>query len=155
MDDLKDTLNKLKDITYSLEKNQLIILTLLDYIPSFAMVIDKNRKIVYANKIAREAGAKIGRFCWETFGQGLSIPDSDKEYITKHGKIPPGGTKCHFCLCDEAIKDGEPKNAPMVVAFDKIWDTYWIPINSSLYLHYGFDITDKIDKDVKKELLGR
>ena len=43
----------------------------------------------------------------------------------------------------------------MVVAFDKIWDTYWIPINSSLYLHYGFDITDKIDKDVKKELLGR
>ena len=123
------------------EKNRLNEL-LMDSLPHFAMLIRKDRTVLAANRIAREAGAKIGGYCWRDFGQSAFISDEDREYYNAHEKIPIGGTHCWFCLADEALAKQEPTDNE-VKAWGKIWDTYWVPLDGGTYLHYAFDITER------------
>jgi hypothetical protein len=124
-----------------LRRRQFLNELILNTIPSFAMIIRKDRTILLANRIAQKVGAKVGGYCWRNFGQGKFIPEQDKKYIKEHKKIPPGGTCCYFCLADKALKTQKPANNPELKAWDKIWDTFWIPLNKELFLHYAIDIT--------------
>jgi PAS domain S-box-containing protein len=117
---------------------------LLDAIPHPAMLIRKDRIILAANRVAREVGAKVGGYCWYEFGQSEYIPDEDKQYIEEHGGFaPPGGTQCTFCLAEESMRRKRPNNDPELEAFGQLWDTWWIPINDEVYLHYAINITEK------------
>ncbi len=115
---------------------------LLDGLPHPAMLIHRNQTIVAANRMAVAVGAVVGDLCWRSFGCSEFIPGDDKHYINAHaGSIPPGGTKCTFCRCDEAFAAGRPTMAPAVAAFGRLWDTHWVPLEDNLYLHYAIDVT--------------
>lgn len=117
---------------------------LLDTLPSPTMLIGRDRIVLAANRMAKEAGVKVGDYCWKTFGRGEYIPEEDKRYMEEHGvDQSPGGTKCTFCLADEALDEQEAKNSPEVRAFGRIWDTWWVPVGGDVYLHYAVDVTDR------------
>ncbi len=115
---------------------------LLDSLPHLAMLIRKDRTVLAANRLARDAGAKVGGYCWRDFAKSDFIPEEDKKYIDEHKKAPPGGTCCYFCLADKALRSQEPARNPELDAWGKIWDTHWIPLDEQTYLHYAIDITE-------------
>lgn len=118
---------------------------LLDSIPHFAMLIRKDKIVLSANRIAREAGVKIGGFCWRDFMRCEFIPLKDQKHIRRTGKTPPNGTRCTFCQADEALKERTAKNNPNLKAWGKVWDTHWIPLDEEVYLHYTVDVTKRTD----------
>ncbi len=131
-----------KESEEELRKEKNLSELLLDSLPHPAMLISKDRNILAANRIARDAGAKVGGFCWQEFGQCLFIPEEDNKYIAQHKKIPDNGTQCYFCKADEALRSQRSEDIE-VQAFEKLWDTYWIPLEEDTYLHYAIDVTDR------------
>ena len=110
---------------------------LLDATPHPAMLIQRDRTIILANKIARELGVEVGSKCWKTFGKSLFISDIDKELVEKG--IEPPAPMCHFCLADSALELNITENDPEVVT-DQTYDTYWVFIEKDLYLHYAIPV---------------
>jgi PAS domain S-box-containing protein len=117
--------------------------TLLDSLPHPAMLVRSDRTVLAANRIAREVGTEVGGYCWRDFGHCLFIPPQDRHHVEEHGSPPPGGTRCSFCLADEALATGQAINDPAVSAFERLWDTWWVPIDGDTYLHYAIDITSQ------------
>ncbi len=134
-----------------LEEKQRLNELLLDSLPHIAMLIRKDRTVLAANRLARDAGAKVGGYCWGDFGRSDFIPEEDKKYIDEHKKAPAGGTCCYFCLADKALRSQEPARNPELNAWGKIWDAHWIPLNKETYLHYAIDITEY--KQAERDLL--
>ena len=122
---------------------------LLDSLPYPAMLIQKDRTVLAANHIAKQLGAKVGEYCWQDFGQSEFIPEQDKQYINKHKEAPPGGTHCTFCKADEALQKQTHINNPEIKAWDKVWDTHWIPLGKETYLNYAIDVTHIVREDEK------
>lgn len=140
-----------------LKEKQALNERLLNAIPHPAILINTRRIVQAANKIAFDIGVKIGDYCWKEFGKCEYLSDEDK----KRAEINPDdeGIKCTFCLADEAMKGPELKkmNDPEVCAFERIWDTYWEPIDKDTFLHYAIDITERKKmedqlKDAKEEI---
>ena len=126
---------------------------LMDSLPHPAMLIRTDRTVLAANLIAQKLGARVGGYCWRDFGRSEFIPEEHKRYINQHNvTMPPGGTKCSFCLSDEAIAQNKPANAPEISAFGRLWSTWWVPISDDTYLHYAIDITRQ--KEIEIELKG-
>jgi len=67
--------------------------TLIEALPHPAMLIRRDRTVLFANKIAREVGAVVGGRCWQDFGHGDHISDEQKAHVNQHEEIPPGGTQ--------------------------------------------------------------
>jgi PAS domain S-box-containing protein len=142
---------ELKRVGEELRESSRMNQLLLDSLPHPAMLIRRNRIILGTNRIARDAGAEVGNYCWRSFGQSEYIPDEDKHYTRDNvNSVPPGGTKCTFCLADEAFDTNEPTNNPEVEAFGQLWDTWWVPVEDNIYLHYAINITER--KRTKGEL---
>ncbi len=124
---------------------------LLDSLPHPALLIDRHRTILAANRIALDIGSKVGGYCWRDFGQCISIPAEDRKYVEKHDGTPPaGGTMCHFCQADCALDLLEPKQGDVEVS-GRLFDTWWVPVGDGLFLHYAIDITDQ--KQAEAELV--
>jgi hypothetical protein len=109
---------------------------LMDSIPYPAMLIRKDRRIITANKAAKEIGVEIGSFCWDTFGKKASISEENREYYENNNTVPPKGIKCTFCRADEALMSQESINEK-IPAGDITYDTFWIPLTDEVYLHYA------------------
>ena len=121
---------------------------LLDSLPHPAMLVSSDRIVLAANRAAEEAGAEVGGFCWNSFGQCAFIPERDRRYIQTHGGTPPpGGSACTFCQLNSMLETGDPQNVPELEMFDRIWDAWWIPIDQQTYLHYTIDITDRLEME--------
>ncbi|MDM8538172.1 response regulator [Desulfobacterales bacterium HSG17] len=136
-------ISKRKRIEKKLEEEMKLRTTLIEALPYPTMLIKKDRTIIFANKVAREVGAKVGGTCWQDFGHSDYIPEKDKEYINQHKTHEGLCSHCTFCLADEALNDLKPAIAPEVNAFGRIWETYWIPVSEDTYLHYALDITER------------
>jgi len=119
---------------------------LLEGIPYPAMLITRDRIILDANTLGLGAGAVVGGRCWETFGQGASIPERTKEIISSGGE-PPAGTHCVFCRANESLDKQENANVD-VEAGGIIWDTHWDPVSDNVYLHYAIDVTSSRKGDI-------
>ncbi|MHC3130294.1 MAG: PAS domain S-box protein [Candidatus Bathyarchaeota archaeon] len=115
---------------------------LLNSLPHPTMLVNKKKVVLATNKIALEIGAKVGDYCWKEFGKSEYLSDEDKERAKKDPHDE--GIKCTFCLADEAM-NGEMNttNDPELHAFDRLWDTYWVPLDKEIYLHYAIDITER------------
>ncbi|OQY11571.1 MAG: hypothetical protein B6I31_04645 [Desulfobacteraceae bacterium 4572_19] len=141
-----------KQVEDSLAREVSFRTTLIEALPYPTMVINKDRIVIFANKVARDVGAKIGGICWHDFGRSDYISEKDKEYINQHKTIKGLCSHCTFCLADKALAELKTCIAPEVKAFGRIFETYWIPISDNLYLHYALDITEK--KQTEKQLLS-
>ena len=108
---------------------------LLNSFPHPAMLINKNRVVLAANKIALDSGAVIGGYCWKEFFKCEYLSDEHNKLAIKNPH--DDRIKCKFCLAGEAM-DGSMRTAndESVNALDRIWDTYWVPLNDEIYLHY-------------------
>ncbi|KKL51644.1 hypothetical protein LCGC14_2293440, partial [marine sediment metagenome] len=120
---------------------------LLDSLPHPAMLIRRDRIILAANRTAREVGAIVGGVCWQEFAHADYIPEQHKRYVRDHGCAPPDGSHCTFCFADEALDCQAFTNNPQVYAFDRHWDTRWVPLDDEVYLHYSIDITERIETE--------
>jgi PAS domain S-box-containing protein len=125
---------------------------LLNAIPHPAMLINTKRIVQAANKRALDIGVKLGDYCWKEFGKCEYLSAEDKKRAEE--KPDDEGIKCTFCLADQAMKGSRLKkmNDPEVHAFDRIWDTYWDPIDKNTFLHYAIDITERkeAEEEIKK-----
>lgn len=109
---------------------------LMDSLPYPAMLIRKDRRIITANKAAKDIVVEVGSFCWDTFGKKASISEENREYYEKNNPVPPKGIKCTFCRADEALISQKPINEK-IPAGDITYDTFWIPLTDEVYLHYA------------------
>lgn len=119
---------------------------LLDSFPHPAMLINKQRVVLAANKIASDLGAKVGDYCWKVYGRSESLSEEDKRCAKENPYAE--GIKCTFCLKDEAFKNMKAKTAQAVHASGRIWDTNWIPINEDVYLYFAMDITERKETEL-------
>jgi len=110
------------------EKTRLTQL-LLDALPCVALLLRRDREIVYSNQAAVNVGAVPGAKCYATWAR----------------RDDP----CPWCLARDALDAGESKQVE-VEAGGIVWDAHWIPLGPDLYLHYAFDITER--KRAEKQL---
>jgi PAS domain S-box-containing protein len=106
-----------EELGESLRRNQLI----LDSLPSAALLIRADFTIMVSNQAAALAGAVLGQPCYSSLW-GFAAP-------------------CPWCKAQEALQTGKPLQAEIEAA-GKVWDSHWIPINSDLFLHFVYDITE-------------
>ncbi len=115
--------------------------TLLDSLPFPALLIDRNRIVLAANRIAVEMGARVGLSCWKEFGKSPEEPES--------GPLPgpeeAGAITsfCRFCCAHEALSSGMSVRHPEVRVGKTVWDMHWIPVDENRYLHYAIDVTER------------
>ena len=105
----------------SLIENNRLNQMLLDAMPCVALLMrPKSREIVALNKMAIEAGAVIGKTCFQTWARSQ--------------------TPCPWCLAPETWATGQAKH--LTVEHGGIWwDAHWLPIAEDLFMHYAFDVT--------------
>ncbi len=133
---------------YDMHKlNQII----LDSLPHWAMLIDVNtRTILAANKLAIEGGAGICCQCWDDFGHRQFISEDHKKMIEADPERKKDNTiKCDFCLADEAMESDKPERKEVEID-GTIWDTWWVPVERDISLHYAINITEI--RQTQKEL---
>ncbi len=121
---------------------------LLDGIPNPAWLVTRDRHIVMQNMASESFGSKTGGYCWEGIIHLDALSDECREAYKKTG-VPLPGTKCSFCMADEALDKQESFNKELEIN-DAVFDIAWIPLGKDLYLHYAIDITRH--KEVEKEL---
>jgi PAS domain S-box-containing protein len=123
----------------SAQLNELV----LDSLPHPAMLVRDDRVILAANRAAREAGAQVGEYCWRSFGRCAYIPEAVRRHLETHpDDPPPEGTACAFCRAGEMRRTGQSANIPELEMFERIWDTWWVPVDAESYLHYTIDVTE-------------
>ncbi len=129
------------------ELNKLI----LDSLPHWAMLIDvKTRTVLSSNKFAKEGGAQIACQCWDDFAHRKFISEEHKILIENDPERKRDNKiKCDFCMADEAMESGKPERKEVEID-GTTWDTWWVPVEKSIYLHYALDITEILK--TKKEL---
>ncbi len=137
-----------KQAENALHERQRLNELLMDSLPHAAMIINRNRVVIAANKLALDVGAKIGDYCWKEFGKSEYLSEENKRRAAKAPNTK--GIKCTFCLADQCSDSSEPANDPEVFAFERLWDTYWVPINEDIYLHYSIDVTER--KQLEEQL---
>lgn len=123
-------------MTEELRSNKILNEMLMDSLPYPAMLIRRDRRIIAANKVARDLGVEVATYCWDTFGKRASISEQDKIFFESNGTVPPQGIKCTFCKADEALSFKQPINEK-IPAGDITYDTYWVPLTDDVYLHYA------------------
>jgi signal transduction histidine kinase len=123
---IKD-LNKKEE---EIQKEIKLTRTLLDNMPCATLLIKPiSCEIVAANKTAIEQGAIVGKQCFQTWGKRTE--------------------RCPWCMAPELWAKAKPQYAEVNIS-DHVYDTFWIPVTESLYLHYAFDITER--KRLENEL---
>ena len=119
-------------------KNKLVH-TMLQAIPNPTWLITRDRRILAQNEAARGFGAFVGQYCWQGIHDLTTISPDQREEFARTGQPLPG-TRCYFCLAEEAM--AEMKNKNCEVELDGvIWDTWWVPVDENTYLHYTVDVT--------------
>jgi hypothetical protein len=127
---------------------------LLDSLPHPAMLVGRNRVVLAANRIAREAGAKIGDYCWKEYGKCAYLSEENARRARTATDTP--GIHCTFCLADRALDEGlSPLKAPDLEVFGRRWDIHWVPLNEDTYLHYGIDVTERQELEEERNKLTR
>ena len=127
---------------------------LLDSLPHSAMLINKDRVVLAANREARETGAIVGKVCWKEFGGAKYISKDHRKIIAETKELAGCGAHCTFCQADESLECEDSISNPALNAYGKIWDINWIPLNNDTFLHYAIDITEqkKNEKTIKQNL---
>lgn len=137
-----------RDITET--KNlQVLQQKILDGIPYPACLINRERRVLAANKAAKELlGAKAGEPCWLSFFGLEVLSKREREEFVKTG-VWPSSARCSFCRLDEALERQEAVVEEMEIG-GKSYLVGWISAGHNECLHYAVDITEC--KEMEHEL---
>ena len=106
---------------------------LLDAFPCVALLLRPGtREVVASNQAAVEAGAVPGAQCYATWRQ----------------REDP----CPWCLAPRACATGEAQRLE-VDALDIVWDAHWIPVADDLYMHFAFDVTERVQTEAHRDAM--
>ena len=140
---LKETETRLQNTLEELRQTSRLNQLLLDSLPHPAMLLNRERIVVAANRIAREMGATVGGFCWQDFGKCEFISAETRALLKSEPDAPAIKTACcSFCLLNDSLEAQTPINLPEVEAFGRLWDTWWIPVERGLFLRYAIDVSE-------------
>ncbi len=115
---------------------------LLDALPFPAVIINKERVLIYANKKAEKIDVLTGTHCWDTFGKQASISENDKIKFHQKNEILAKEIKCTFCMANKALKT-QIITKKVTKIGETLLEIFWIPIDENAFLHYGIEITEK------------
>jgi signal transduction histidine kinase/CheY-like chemotaxis protein len=121
----------------SLRKISFLSEMTLDGLPHPAIVINKHKMILVANRIAGEMGATPGKNCGRDFCANALVSQPRGACRVKRE------AETSFCLAEEALSFKEVRGRAEARLFDRLWDVWWIPISDDLLLHYWVDISDR------------
>ena len=131
-----------KKQTENILNNKTLSKYLLDTLQFPAVIINKERILIYANKEAEKLDILTGTHCWDTFGKQASISDDDKMRFQQEKEIPAKRIKCTFCMADNALESQTIQKKVTQIG-ETLFEIYWIPIDENSFFHYGVDITNK------------
>lgn len=117
---------------------------LLDSLPYPAMMIRKDLIVLAANQIAQEMGTRVGGRCWQSF-----------RFDAHSGHGPKAEGECSFCRKNEMYQFNKAINIPEMTINGRMWDIWWIPLDSEDCLHYAIDITDRKRMEYKLLISSR
>lgn len=111
--------------------------SLIDNMPCVALLLrPETREIVVSNQEAKKFGAIPGKTCFQTWAQ----------------RDEP----CPWCLLPDMLKTGERQHLLVENPTNVMWDTYWVPIQENLLLHYAFDVTEQQQAEkIRRDLESR
>ncbi len=96
----------------------------MDSLPCFAFLAKYDQTIVAINQAGTEMGGKVGLKCFSS-------------------KMTPFDKSCWWCQLPQLIETGE-RQYWEGCALGIHWEAHWVPIDDDLYLHYAFDVSDKV-----------
>ena len=96
----------------------------MESMPCFAFLAKYDHIIVAINQAGMEMGGKEGVKCYSS-------------------KMTPFDKPCWWCLLPQLIETGE-RQYWEGYAVGIHWEAHWVPIDDDLYLHYAFDVSDKV-----------
>ena len=128
-----------KEAEEALRHKEKQLRAMLEAIPHPAFLINKGRRIEALNRAGQGLGAFKGGYCWAGIHGLQAISAEEREAFLKTG-TPLPGTKCYFCRADEALAEQKTENGEVVLG-GVVWDTWWIPVDVDLFLHYVVDVT--------------
>jgi PAS domain S-box-containing protein len=148
----KNKIQLVKELQELRKKRDLSSL-LLDSLPHPTMLISNQRIVLAANTIAQDMGVNTGDYCWRQFGKCESLSAKNKKLAELDPHTP--GIQCTFCQADELFNGKDRiRRDSNIVAFGRQWDTYWVKLNSNIFLHYAIDITKHVKLDSEKTMLA-
>ncbi|GAB6172807.1 hypothetical protein JCM15765_22850 [Paradesulfitobacterium aromaticivorans] len=128
-----------KQVEEELQRKSKLVHTMLQAIPNPAWLITRERRILAQNEAAKAFGASEGDYCWQGIHDLNTISPAQRKAFQATGQALPG-TKCYFCRADEAMAGKKSENSEVELD-GVIWDTWWVPVDDNLYLHYTVDVT--------------
>ncbi|MEZ0329119.1 MAG: PhnD/SsuA/transferrin family substrate-binding protein [Dissulfuribacterales bacterium] len=121
------------------------IRAMLNGIPYPGLLVSREHRILAINDAAREFfQAEESKYCFEQLWHCEFLPEDQKE-ICKKG-LHSSKMCCVFCMSDEALDTGKIVRRELFIR-DHYWDSWWVPIDSSTFLHYFVDITEYKERE--------
>ena len=106
----------------------------MDAFPEQAFIADLKGTVLISNSSSIDAGLEPG---------------------TKCCKVQFGLDEiCSWCLAPQAVSSGNPEQK-MVEHEGRYLDIHWVPVGEDSFLHYTFDITEKIKSEREKKELEK
>ena len=129
---LEQELTEKELVEETLQEKMHLNQTLLDALPCIALLIrPQTREIVASNEAAAQVGAVPGKKCFATW---------------RLREDP-----CPWCLAPALWATGAAQHIEEVEGLGSVLDTYWIPVEPDLYMHYAFDVTDR--KEIEQKFI--
>lgn len=102
---------------------------LLDNFPGVVVLLrKKTREVVASNSAGKNTGVVCGATCYQTWGQSQN--------------------PCPWCRAQELWKTGKEQHT-IIDAGDQVFEAHWVPVTEDLYMHYSFDITERVRSETK------
>lgn len=121
---------------------------MLNGMPYPGLLVNREHRIIAMNSAANELfNTKEGAYCWEQLWHCEFLPDKKGGHYEFHD--PNTTMRCSFCRSEDALTTGKTVHCELVIQ-NRWWDSWWVPIDPLMFLHYFVDITEY--KDREKEL---
>ncbi len=102
---------------------------LLDHFPGVVLLLrTSTREVVASNQAGMDIGAVPGSTCFGTWSQRQD--------------------PCPWCLAEDLWLTGKEQHV-IIDAGEKVFEAYWVPVSDELYMHYSFDVTERVRAEEK------
>lgn len=125
-----------------LKREQKLANRIIELLPGYFFVIDKDKNIKRYNFNAKEKfKCDDGEKCFLALWGGRYLSDQYKNLMETANEIPPDA-KCKFCKADEALEKMETINAE-IEDNGKYYKVWFVPFSENEFIDYFVDTTEE------------